>query len=301
MVDYTFRMGKGSARPAARLLAILLFHVAVGSAASADETAEEGGFGSLRRSTFNIALGGFFPRVESTFSLNSPSGSVGGDISFEDDLGMDESTASAWIAFNWRFQPRHQLQVEWFQLNRDGESTAQTNLPPIGDTVIGIGAGTSSKIDLNLGRITYGYSFFQREDWDAVFLAGLHVATFKASVTAGGNVTVNGVPVVSGSVTESTSTFTIPLPHIGGSVRYSITPRWSASATVLAFALEIDNYGGSLVEVDLNTAYQLSKHFGIGGGLKYFDLRLEANADGGGGATFDFSFFGPAIFGYATF
>lgn len=43
---------------------------------------------------------------------------------------------------------------------------------------------------------------------------------------------------------------TIPLPHFGGSVSYRISLRWSANATALAFALEIDNYGGSLVEVD---------------------------------------------------
>jgi hypothetical protein len=71
--------------------------------------------------------------------------------------------------------------------------------------------------------------------------------------------------------------------------------------TVLAFALEIDNYGGSLVEVDASAAYQVSEHFGIGGGLKYFNLRLDANSDGGGGASFEYQFFGPAIFGYATF
>jgi hypothetical protein len=184
---------------------MLFFLLGVGTAASADETTAEKKFGSLLDSKFNIALGGFFPRVDSTFSLNAPNGSSGGDISIEDDLGLDKSTASAWIAFAWRFQPRHQLQFEWFQLNRDGDSTAQRNLPPIGDTTIGIGAGLSSKIDMNLGRITYGYSFYRSKDWELAFLAGLHIATFKATVTASGNVTVNGVPLVSGSRTESSS------------------------------------------------------------------------------------------------
>ena len=154
---------------------------------------------------------------------------------------------------------------------------------------------------MNLGRLTYGYSFYKKGDWELAVLAGLHIATFKASVTASGNVTVNGVPLVGGSATDSTSTHTVPLPHFGGSVRYRISPRWSVSGTALAFALEIDNYGGHLVELDTTVAYQASKHFGIGGGLKYFNLYLEANADGGGGASFDYQFFGPSIFGYATF
>lgn len=277
------------------------FLLGLASAATADEGVNEKELGALIDSHFTLAIGGFFPRVTSTFSLNSPSGGAGADVTVEDQLGLDETTASVWVGFHWRFQPRHQLQFEWFQLNRDGESAAQGTIGPIGKTTIGIGAATSTKMDMNLGRLTYGYSFWRNEDWRLTFLAGLHVATFKASVTASGNVTVNGVPVAGGSVTESTSTHTIPLPHIGGSVVYQISPRWSTSFTALVFALEIDNYGGHLVEVDANVGYQLSKHFGIGGGLKYFNLYLEANADGGGGASFDYQFFGPAIFGYATF
>jgi hypothetical protein len=64
------------------------------------------------------------------------------------------------------------------------------------------------------------------------------------------------------------------------------------------FSLNAPN-GSSLVEVDAHVAYQASKHLGIGGGLKYFNLFLEAN--GGGGASYDYRFFGPAIFGYAAF
>jgi hypothetical protein len=301
MANSAVHIHGGLARSPALIVSVPLLLLGLAGAASADTTAEDSALGSLLDSKFNIAIGGFFPRVDSSFSLNSPDGDSGGDISIEDDLGLDRTTASAWIGFTWRFQPRHQLQAEWFQLNRDGESVAQRSLPPIGDTVIGVGAGLSSKIDLNLGRVTYGYSFYRREKWEAVFLTGLHIATFKATVTAAGNVTVDGVPIVSGSYTESTSTHTIPLPHIGGSLRYKISPRWSANLTLLAFALEIDDYGGSLVEVDATVGCQLSKHFGIGGGLKYFNLNLTANGDRGGGAEFDYAFFGPAIFGYATF
>jgi len=155
---------------------------------------------------------------------------------------------------------------------------------------------------MNLGRITYGYTFWRNEDWRLTFLTGLHIATFKATVIASGNVTVNGVQIAGGTTApESTSTHTIPLPHFGGSVAYKISPRWSTSFTALAFALQIDNYGGPLVEMNANLAYQVSKHFGIGGRLKYFNLYLEANGDGGSGASYDYEFFGPAIFGYATF
>ena len=69
---------------------------------------------------------------------------------------------------------------------------------------------------------------------------------------------------------------------------------------MLGFALDINEYSGSLLEVDATAAYQLSKTFGIGAGLKYFKLNLQAHKSGSG-AEFDYQFFGPTIFGYATF
>ena len=159
----------------------------------------------------------------------------------------------------------------------------------------------NSQSDFNLGRVTYGYSIIRKNNLDLSILVGAHVATAKGTVTAAGNVSVNGVPVVGESVTESSSTLTFPLPHLGGSLGYEFTPKLAGNLTVLAFALDLGTYSGSLLEVDAIMAYQLSKYFGIGGGLKYFNLNLQANESGGGNAEFDYRFFGPAIFGYASF
>ena len=161
-------------------------------AASEDSSAPS----SLLDSKFTMALGGFFPRVKSTLTLTSASGG-GTEIDGEDDLGIDNNTASAWLSFNWRFQPRHQLQVEWFQLNRSGSTSASTSFE-IFDTVIGVGASLDSKLDLNLGRLTYAYSILRKENLDLSFQVGAHVATLKATVTASGNVTVNGMMLGSG-------------------------------------------------------------------------------------------------------
>ena len=256
---------------------------------------------SLFDQKYLLALGGFFPQVRSTLTLTSPRG-LGREVSVEDDLGVSGDTSSAWISFNWRFKPRHQFHAEWFQLNRSGSRVADRSLPPIGDTTIGVGASLNSKIELDLGRLTYGYSFFRDSNLDMAFLIGAHVATAKATVTAAGNVTVNGVPIGPGrSRTESSSTLTFPLPHIGGSATYEFTPKLSGQVTLLVFALDLGDYSGSLLETDAFMAYQLTKHFGIGGGLKYFNLNLEANLSRGGSVAYNYKFFGPSVFGYASF
>ena len=113
--------------------------------------------------------------------------------------------------------------------------------------------------------------------------------------------TVNGVPLVGRSRTDSSSTLTFPLPHLGGSLSYEFTPTLAGQLTLLAFALDLGDYSGSLIETNALIAYQLSKHFGIGGGFKYFNLNLQANLFRGGNVEYDYEFFGPTIFGYTSF
>jgi hypothetical protein len=267
------------------------------SLAASDENRADG---SLLDSKYTLTFGGFFPRIDSSLDLSSPRGG-GTEISIEDDLGLDDTKATAWVGFSWRFQPRHQLQVEWFELDRDGSATAGRSFE-IFDTTIGVGASLGSKVDLNLGRVTYGYSFFRKEKVDLSFLVGAHIATLKATITASGNVSVNGMPIgPDESVTESSSSKTVPLPHIGGSLIYEFTPRWVGRLNVFAFALDIGEYRGSLVEFDAFMAYQLTRHFGIGGGFKYFNLNLDYDQSDGGSVDYEYEFFGPALFGYVSF
>lgn len=154
---------------------------------------------------------------------------------------------------------------------------------------------------MNLGRVTYGYSIIRRKKFDLSFLIGAHIATAEATITASGNVTVNGTPVAVGSASEESSSKTFPLPHLGGSMDYEFTPKLAGKLTLLAFALDLGNYRGSLLEADAFMAYRLSKHFGIGGGIKYFNLNVESDKSGGRNFEYELEFIGPAIFGYVSF
>lgn len=248
---------------------------------------------------FEFALGGFFPFINSTVSLGRTGGGAGRTIDIEDDLALDDNNASPWVSFDWRFQPRHAVHVEWFELDRDGSNTAGRSFS-IGDTIVSAGVGLDSSIDFNLGRVTYGYSFVRDDKWDVAFNVGVHIATAKVSVTATGAITVDGVPLANGTSTESSSAHTIPLPHLGGSVEYAFTPKLKGIVQIIGFALEFDDYSGTLIEVDGFVKYQATKNFGLGGGVKYFNLNLEATGSELQ-AEFDYEFLGPAVFGYVNF
>ena len=288
---------KGRSKSVLAVIPVVVSVLAAETPLAASE--KSGTTGSLFDSKYTLTLGGFFPRIDGTINLNSPRGG-GTDIDMENDLGLGDGTSTVWLSFNWRIQPRHQFQAEWFQLDRKGSTTAGRSFTFF-DTTVGVGASLDSEIDLNLGRLTYGYSIVRDDNLDLAFLVGAHIATAKATIAAAGNVSVDGVPVVGRSVTESTSRKTLPLPHLGGSLAYEFTPKLAGKLTVLAFALDIGDYSGSLLEVDAFMAYQFSKHFGIGGGLKYFNVNIQYERSGGGNVEYDYQFFGPAIFGYASF
>ena len=253
---------------------------------------------SLFDSKYVVSLGGYLPHTQSTLTLTAPDGR--GDSLSGDDLGLDDNSATWWGAFDWRFLPRHQLHLEYFQLNRDGARTAGRNFN-IDGTDVGLGAALDTSMKFGLGRVTYGYSIIKKSNWDFAFKVGFHIVTVKASVTASGNVSVNGVPIATPSKTVSSSTYTFPLPHIGGSLAYKFGPKVSGILTGLIFTIDLGDYSGTLIEADAMVNYQITKHFGVGGGAKYFNLNLQAKASGGGSAEFDFGFIGPAFFVYGNF
>jgi hypothetical protein len=50
-----------------------------------------------------------------------------------------------------------------------------------------------------------------------------------------------------------------------------------------------------LLNAGFDFAYMPIKHFSFGGGLRYFELKLEADADRLSG-EFDFGYLGPTLF-----
>ena len=299
MKDSSIYLKHGSRLPLLWLVATLAFGGGFATGTRAAEDSKGVADNTLFEAEFSLALGGFFPWIESDISLGPSSGGSGTSIDTNKTLGLSDNTASWWVNFDWRFFPRHQIQVEWFQLNRSGSNSSDRDFS-YGDLDVSTGASTSSKTDIDLGRITYGFSMIRDEKLDWTFLAGIHLVTTKATITASGAIAVNGAPVAGGTYTQSSSTYTFPLPHIGTSVTYKIAPRWTTQFTLLAFYLDTGDYDGSLVQVDATAAYQISKSFGLGAGLTYFNLRLNGDV-GRAEANYDFEFFGPAIFGYTTF
>lgn len=255
---------------------------------------------------FRIYVGGFWPTVSSKININGDVLPPGPPISIEDQLGIEDSTETAWGGIQWRISQRNSLEFETFALNRNG-GVAGTFSPPIqvGDTFIEAGAIATS-LDTSITRLTYGFSLKRSERSDLQVQAGLHIASIRAGLQLSGNIcdqsTVPTAPpgcpaATSGAEQEDV---TAPLPHFGVYYAYAFSPSLALRLKALGFAIEINSIKGTIVELDADLTWQPTRHFGAGAGFRYFNTNVKSTGSDLNG-EFDFEYVGPVVYIQASF
>lgn len=278
----------------------LLFVLATGPVAAADD----GQFKALNK-RFHVYLGGFFPDVDTTISINGEILPDNPALNFEDVFGLDDSKTVLWGGARWRISRRNSLEFEFVQLNRDGSTTLVTDDIEIGDSILQAGARVDTTFDTTIGRLTYGFSLVRNDRMDIQLKAGLHIADVSTTLLATGAVCVDGEIPPNCSIFASTprregEDITAPLPHFGGSFTYGITPSVAARLQIIGFALELDDIDGSIVELDADFIWQPWENFGIGAGVRYFNTDIEGKGSDLNG-KFEFEYFGPTIYVLGAF
>jgi hypothetical protein len=254
---------------------------------------------------FAIYLGGFFPQVSSSVRLDSDILGPGDGLDVENSLGLEDSKSVLWGGARWKISRRNQIEFEFANLNRSGSVTAITDPIEIEDSIVQAGGNISTTFDVTLGRLTYGFSLLKDEKKDLQLKAGLHIADLGVSFMFTGAVCVDGEMPPNCSIFDESprlesESVTAPLPHLGASFTYALTPTIVARFQVIGFALEVDSIDGSLVEIDADLIWNPWRHFGLGAGLRYFNADVKSNGSDLNG-EFDFEYYGPAIYGVFNF
>jgi hypothetical protein len=249
---------------------------------------------------FFLIIGGFFPRIDSTVRVDSNSGIKGSDLDMEDALGLDDSVASPYLYFRWRYHPVHRVELEYYELLREGASIMQRDFR-VGSISGSVGVGVRTSFDVRIGRLTYGYDIVKDKKKEFGILAGMHVTSGKVQSQFFGDFTIDGVGSVSGAVATEEAGITFPLPHLGGFFAYSFTPKLSTQLDLLLFRIEAAGIKGTLTEANATLHYQFAKNFGIGTGLKFYRFRLEDTGFSDRDSQFNYEFFGPVLYASASF
>ena len=281
--------------PAIAVAASLM--LACGPASAVDEDIAEAFLGKK----WSVWLGGFFPKVHSTIRLDGPG--PGDTIDVEDTLGLEDGKTVPFGGIRWRFNRRHQLEGEYIQLKRSSVLEATSEDLDIGDYEVRIGARIETDFDVAVGRLTYGYNLLDSPRNSLHLKAGLHIADFDTKLRLSGAVFEGGVPIeeLNKSFVDESADITAPLPHFGASWAYALSDRFALRAQGLVFALKIDDWRGSLVDLGFDAQYLASRRFGIGAGLRYFRAMVENDDPDRTFGKFVYEYYGPVVYGVVSF
>lgn len=247
-------------------------------AAAADPMNEEG---------VTFRLGGFYSSSDTTLRIDASNGALGTSISLEDDLGFAKSKSLPIVDAVWRINPRHRIELSYFQLGRDAQKTITGEIR-FGDRVFPVSTEVSSTFDSDVWRLSYGWSFYREGGNELSLLLGLHTTKFDTRLESSG-----------GAIAEAAER-TIPLPVIGLQGAWQFSPEWRLAAWAQVFSLEYDDYDGTLVSGAVSAEYRFNRNWAIGAGWLLNDYNLDVTK-GKARGSFNYEFSGPMAYVSAAF
>lgn len=216
---------------------------------------------------FTIRLGGFSQNgIDSTIRINSNVLGLGAIIDLENSLNVDSESTTLRLDGWYRFGNRHRFEFTWYSIDRTGRATINEELQ-IGDTVFPVGAVLDSSWEFDIYKAGWAWSFINVQKFEFFLGAGLNIrrANLKFAETGLG----------AGSTQQFDGSGTIPLPTFTFGGIYYITKKLSAQFRLEGFALEFGDYKGRLQDNYITLDYGITDHFGIGGGLNFYNLDIE--------------------------
>jgi hypothetical protein len=264
--------------------------------------ASEGGWGP-GQDRWKFQLGGYFPSINSDMQIEINDT----DIDLEEKLGLDENDALWRVDGYWRFARKHRLKFGYYGFDREASKSLVEDLT-IGDEVWYAGAFVKTDWTMDYYTLSYLYSFYQGEKWEIAGYLGAYWVRLKVALALAaaldrpplGNLPPGGPEdLLIGDRVESES-FEGPLPLLGLSFDYYITPKWMASFKAGYFQLSIDQFKGRLLNLGANIEYQFTRMFGLGLGYDSFNLNLEAE-EKGSFAGVDYRYHGVQVYGILRF
>jgi len=115
----------------------------------------------LDEDQFKFSIGSYFTDYDSEFVLSSSKLGIGSNISFEDDLGLEESNTLVRLDGHYRFFAKHRMEFSYLDLSRDG-STVTTRPLIIDDTFFRRGSTLHTTFDYQVLKLAYAYSILAK-------------------------------------------------------------------------------------------------------------------------------------------
>jgi hypothetical protein len=136
---------------------------------------------------FQIDTGYFGLQADTLLRYNGPQGGTG-EVSLEDDLGIDDQVNTFWVDATWRVGRRHQLKLAYTRFNRERDGyTLQRDFTWGGETYnAGLSANTVNKNAIVGGY--YRFALFRTDRFEVGPTLGIGYLKIEATIRATGTV-----------------------------------------------------------------------------------------------------------------
>ena len=151
--------------------------------ASARPALADGGYQSPTEDRVRISLGAM--RVSNSTDLRlDPTGAPNGGtyVNAEDTLGLDRSDLEVKFQAMLRVAERHRLFIDYFSLDRTGDSVVGATPIQFHDVTLQPGDPVQSKLGLSMLGLTYGYSFWHTPTLEIAGTVGIQDTDLSAQV-----------------------------------------------------------------------------------------------------------------------
>jgi hypothetical protein len=218
----------------------------------------------------SVKFGGFIAAFDSTigFGINE---AAGVEINAEKLLDLDTSLTV--LRLDAMYRPgkslRHQIDLSWAAYHRDGSATLNEEIE-INDMTFPVGAKVDTVFNFDIIRGDYTYAILQDERMRIALGLGVYAVPLRYSVeveTTGGRTKIEGADT------------TLPLPALALRAEFQLVPRLFLNTYMDAMYLEISDFKGSLLDVNVGLEYRPWKYVGFGVGYNSMSVDVEGEKD----------------------
>ncbi|MEZ5498423.1 MAG: hypothetical protein R3E77_03215 [Steroidobacteraceae bacterium] len=198
--------------------------------------------------------GGYYgPSLSTELRLDPQGGLQGTELSAENDLALDNKADQGRIEMMFRMRERNKLRVDYFKLDRFGDTTLDRSIV-FGDQTFNVTDRVQTDFNWRMLGFTYSYSLLKRERMEMGLGLGLHLLEAQTR----GEVRARNI--------EEEASGVGAFPTVAVDAAYRITRRFALTARGQYFSASINDFDGSLGDyhADVQFRWRPNLAFGLG-------------------------------------
>ena len=241
---------------------------------------------------WNIGVGYFAPNLDTKLLVTDTDGTVGTGISFEKNLGLDDSQATGLLSVDWRFFKRHGLSYRYFSLDRSATTTSSVSIA-IGGEVFDIDLPLQSYFDITAHEIAYSYSLVFDEKMELFLGLGISLQDLALGIQGTESSPIPGEDL------STTLESTAPLPTLNIGFDYAFSDKWIFESRLGWLAVELDlgadeDLSGQIINASAGIMWRAFENVGFFLQYQLFDVDIDyVTADARFAIDYDYN--GPVL------